>query len=104
MNKTKWTYQKHVQAGQQLSEYRNQLGNLILELGQSYSVNLKAIKLAYKAQKDLDELRSELDNQLCRDFKEFFSPGVYYPNGTPEVVTEKAVEVAALAEKADAVN
>jgi|SRR5271168_3049140 len=102
--KTKWTYQKHVETGRGLSEYRNKLVDFILELSHSYSVNSKAVRLAHKAQKAVDELRCELDDQLCRDYKEFFSPHVYYPNGTPEEITKKAVEGAALAEKADAVN
>ncbi|SRR5947209_17701325 len=79
-SKTPWTFENHVEAAQQLSQSRDQLGKLIVELSHSYSVNSKAIRLASKAQDILDALRCEMDEQLYRDNPTGFSPSMYYPH------------------------
>lgn len=44
-------------------------------------------RLAERAYRTVDSLRSELDDQLCRDYPKQFDPDVYYPrqHGQPPV-------------------
>jgi len=74
-----WTLERHKIAAKQLFDARNALGTMTVDLGHSYSVNSKALVLACKAQRLLDDLRDQLDDLLADEQREHFSPSIYYP-------------------------
>ena len=82
MSKSTFSFEKHQDTGSKLKAVHRQLSTLIVEIGSSYPVGSKSCRLAEKAAKAIGELRSELENQLFRDFpartSKDESRGVYY--------------------------
>lgn len=68
---------EHRQLGLELSEMRNRMVTLAVDLSGRYR-QTRSPRRALRAQAALDDLRSELDNQLLRDHPDDFEPRVYY--------------------------
>jgi hypothetical protein len=93
--KTPMSEKQHRAIGKSLFEARNMLGSLIGELLAHYAKNSKPITQAKKAQKEIDKLRSILDDIVFRE--EFPDPEdawcgnavldvqhIYYPGSVKE--------------------
>jgi len=78
--KKRFTIEQHTETGKQLFEMRNSLIELIVGVGHHYPKNSKVVKLANKALKAMDALRSELDNCVSRENPEASNEAVnvYY--------------------------
>jgi len=68
MKKDSWTIEQHREAGRKLSVMHDDLGNMIVSLGNSYpstsGISGRAMYRLRKALKEIDMLRSLLDDLL----------------------------------------
>lgn len=65
MKKTGYSLEQHDQLGQELQAMRDRLTVIVTELSQAYP--LKLAGLAKKPLEQIDRLRCELDNIVCRE-------------------------------------
>ena len=94
MKKTPWTIDQHREAGKKLSAMRDDLGDMIVSLGNSYSnttgLSGRAMYRLRRAQKEIDMLRSILDDLLYtepagKELGETFTQ-IYYPHSGDSVL------------------
>jgi hypothetical protein len=79
------TLDAHRALGNQLSIARNDLLHMIVDLSNTYGSTAKSSRAADRAVKAIDQLRSDLDNQLAVDHPSGFDTHIYYPGaGDPE--------------------
>lgn len=78
MEKRGFTHDQHIDLGRRLKEARRILLPLSIEVANEVGSTSKCYRRAARAVERLDELRSELDNVLCRDFPDRDYRGVYY--------------------------
>lgn len=78
---------EHLEAGDTLHDLRGRLMSLLRQLDGRYGVTSKVMRKGERALYALDALRSELDEQCCRDLGERFSTRIYYPR-EPELPQE----------------
>ena len=67
MGKPRFSFEKHKNTGSKLKRARGELLTLSVEIANSYPHTAKVCRLANKAVSAIDDLRSELDNQLFKD-------------------------------------
>ncbi len=65
--KSRFSFEKHRDAGQKLKELRAILQTLSVDIANSYPRKSKTHQCAMKAVEAVDNLRYELDSQLFRD-------------------------------------
>jgi hypothetical protein len=88
MTKSRFSYAKHKVTGCTLKQMHDALVHLQVDIHNSYPQSAKVYDLSTKAAKALDELRSELDNQLFRDCPNDDYRDVYYgPTREPALIS-----------------
>jgi hypothetical protein len=82
-----FTLARHEQASAELRAARTCLSDLLCEISRAYGVSKPVTAAAQRALRDLDILRSELDNCVFREHPERESEAnaaVYYPGGAQD--------------------
>ncbi|WP_239377067.1 MULTISPECIES: hypothetical protein [unclassified Frankia] len=72
------TLNEHRAMGDTLIARSREFANLWVSLSGRYGTTHKAPKAAKRAMDAVDELRNQLDSQLCRDLPDDFDPAIYY--------------------------
>jgi len=92
--KDKLSLEEHEDLGKDLFKIRNTLGSIYILLYRYKNVKKLAGKL-FKAHNIIDEVRSDLENQMLSDHKDILPPHpksayIYYPgNHTAKEIKEK---------------
>ncbi len=94
MKKASWTIEQHTETGKRLSAMRDDLGDMIVSLGESYpnttGLSGRAMYRLRRAQKEIDMLRTILDDLLYtepagKELGEKFTQ-IYYPHSGDSVL------------------
>ena len=74
---------RHQKIGTALYKMQNALRDLQVEIGNTYSLNSKEIGLLDRAVSLMDQIRSELENRMFKEYPD--APlRTYYPGGSPQ--------------------
>ena len=86
MRRARWTWEEHVKWGKEIKSLEARIRPLHSEVSGKFGVTSKVQRHAMKSMESLSALKSELENELCRDFPdrdrdELLS--VYYGDESP---------------------
>lgn len=75
----KMTRDEHVALGKKLYDITQEMTNVLMSLEVGFTVTSSQRQRVHKMSRELSKLRSEMDEQLVRDYPDGFCPWVYYP-------------------------
>ncbi len=92
---TNLTLDEHKQLAEDLRKIVHRLHSLISKDCRGMGLTCYLRRLAFRNLRALDDLRSELDNDLCRKFPTESYPSIYY--GHSDLITHYEAEITSLA-------
>jgi hypothetical protein len=78
MRRKGFNYDQHLEIGRKLRAVREEMMTIMVEVSNGLGSSKRATVLSRQCLKNLESLRSELDNELCRNFPDREFRGVYY--------------------------
>jgi hypothetical protein len=79
MRKPGLTFEQHVEAGRELAALSDTLSRRYIAVANAYPKNARFTSSLHRSLDALRRARSELDDQLARDFPAQFDTHIYYP-------------------------
>ena len=76
--KPRFSFEKHQEVGMELKVIRNYLSTLSVEICNAYPLQEKVSRRARRACDAIEELRSSLENCLCKKYSQEDCRDVYY--------------------------
>lgn len=86
MKTKRLTIADHQEIGCKLKEIRNILVSLAVVIPNACGNTSRAGKSAIKVFREVDRLRSELEDVCCRDYPAEFNLGIYYQMSNKELI------------------
>jgi len=80
-SKKKMSFERHAEVGDELRRIRGFITKLTVEIANAYPVNGKkgkAFRALRKAEWNIDQVRSELENRMYEDYPQDATTRVYY--------------------------